>query len=225
MMNPIDYQVPTAPSRDRVLRPEPAQTFKSTAQDLLRARAPHLNLRCSLSERDESDPVRCAAELVQRGRLILDVSAADLEAAEATFGALHPTTWHFRNNLIEAQRSWEQLRAEVGTRILEAALELPALTSLTLGRSTNTGLEIVVILIGGQTYRPERVLGTELAPIQWRLTRLRPPLENGPYYICQLADGSTQCDCANWTFQISETEKVHTSRCKHVDALQSLGWV
>jgi hypothetical protein len=73
-----------------------------TLQDV-RLPAPHLNLRRSLSKRDESDPVRCAAELVQRGRLILDVSAADLEAAEAMFGAFHPTTWHFRNSLSEAQ--------------------------------------------------------------------------------------------------------------------------
>ena len=94
-----------------------------------------------------------------------------------------------------------------------------------LGESTSTGSEVVVILIGGRTYRPERVTGTELAPVQWRLTRLRPPLENGPYYICRLADGSTQCDCANWTYQIAETEKIRTSLCKHVEALHGLGWI
>ena len=100
-----------------------------------------------------------SVELVQRGRLILDVSAADLEAAEATFGAFHPTTWHFRNSLTEAQRSWERLRAELGTKVLEAALEQPPLTALTLGESTNTQPEVVVILIAGQTYRPQRVDG------------------------------------------------------------------
>jgi hypothetical protein len=224
MVNPIDRKSAAAPSRGRVLRPEPAQAPQSTLQDV-RLPAPHLDLRRSLSERDESDPVRCAAELVQRGRLILDVSAADLEAAEAIFGAFHPTTWHFRNSLGEAQRSWERLRAEVGIKMCEAALEMPPLTTLTLGESANTRSEVIVILIAGQTYRPERVGGTELAPIQWRLTRLRPPLENGPYYVCRLADGSTQCDCANWIYQIAETNRVRTSRCKHVEALHGLGWI
>jgi hypothetical protein len=224
MVNPIDRKGMAAPSRERVVRPEPAQASQSTLRDV-RLPAPHLNLRRSLSERDESDPVRCAAELVQRGRLILDVSSADLEAAETTFGAFHPTTWHFRNSLSEAQRSWERLQAEVGTKMCEAALELPPLTTLTLGESAKTRSEVIVILLAGQTYRPEQVGGTELAPIQWRLTRLRPPLENGPYYVCRLADGSTQCDCANWIYQIAETNRVRTSRCKHVEALHGLGWI
>ena len=69
---------------------------------------PHLPLRRPIRDRDETDPDRCAAELVQRGRLILDVSIADFEAAEAKFGAFHQTTWHFRNALSEAQASWER---------------------------------------------------------------------------------------------------------------------
>ena len=146
------------------------------------------------------------------------MSAADLEAAEATFGPFHPTTWHFRNSLNEAQRSWERLRAELGTKTLEAALEEPPLTALALDENRLIGLYRVscLILIAGQTYRPQRVAGTELAPVQWRLTRLRPPLENGPYYVCRLADGSTQCDCADWTYQIAETNRVRTARCKHL---------
>ena len=48
----------------------------------------------SLRERDESDPERRAVELAQRGRIILDVSIADLEAAEAVHGAFHPIAWH-----------------------------------------------------------------------------------------------------------------------------------
>ena len=36
-----------------------------------------------LRNRDASDPARRAVELAQRGRMILDVSAADLEAARA----------------------------------------------------------------------------------------------------------------------------------------------
>ena len=42
-----------------------------------------------LRDRDESDPERQAVELAQRGRMILDVSIADLEAAEAVHGAFH----------------------------------------------------------------------------------------------------------------------------------------
>ena len=177
------------------------------------------------TERYDPAATRCTMELVQRGRLILDVSAADLEAAESAFGAFHPTTWHFRNSLAEAQRSWEQLRAELGTRIVEMALEQPPLTTLVLRMPRHTQPEVVVILIAGQTYRPQQVTGTELAPIQWRLTRLRPPLEHGPYYVCRLANGLTQCDCADWTYQIAETTKEQTSRCKHQDALYALGWI
>ena len=178
-----------------------------------------------LHDRDKCYPDRCAVELVQRSRLILDVSATDLEAAEATFGAFHPTTWHFRNSLNEAQRSWERLRTELGTKAVEAALQEPPLTALALDESTNGQPSVVLILIVGQTYRPQRVAGTELAPVQWRLTRLRPPLENGPYYVCRLADGSTQCDCADWTYQITEIDKTLTSRCKHLIALTALGWI
>jgi len=178
-----------------------------------------------LRDRDESDPDRCAVELVQRGRLILDVSAADLEAAETTFGPFHPTTWHFRNSLNEARRSWERLRAELGTKALEAALDQPPLTTLTLGEPAHRKPHVVLLLIAGQTYRSQRVAGTELAPIQWRLTRLNPPLENGPYYVCRLADGSTQCDCADWTYQIAETDNARKTHCKHLAALAALGWI
>ncbi len=86
-----------------------------------------------LRDRDESDPVRQAVELAQRGRMILDVSIADLEAAEAVHGAFHPITWHFRNACNEARRSWERLRAELGTKTLESALNQPPLAVLTLG--------------------------------------------------------------------------------------------
>ena len=80
-----------------------------------------------------SDPARRVVELAQRGRMILDVSAADLEAAEAAFGPFHPTAWHFRNALNEARRSWDRLRAEFGGAALEAALNEPPLTILVLG--------------------------------------------------------------------------------------------
>src|SRR5438067_1314731 len=86
-----------------------------------------------LRDRDESDPARQAVELAQRGRMILDVSAADLEAAEAAYGPFHPTAWHFRNALNEARRSWDRLRAQYGGAALEAALNEPPLTFLALG--------------------------------------------------------------------------------------------
>ncbi len=183
----------------------------------------------SLRDRDESDPERRAVELAQRGWMILDVSLADLEAAEAAFGAFHPTAWHFRNACNEARRSWERLRAELGTKTLEAALNQPPLAVLTLGaddgRSTQETRRIFLIVIAAQTYCVERVAGTELAPIQWRMTRLHPPLEDGPYYACRLADGATQCDCAEWTYQIAENGDSRKTHCKHLAALAALCWI
>jgi len=224
MTNRSDRELTAALARRGPVRSEPAQVSRSTGKGVS-VPPPHLPLRRSLRDRDESDPDRCAVELVQRGRLIVDVSAADLEAAETTFGPFHPTTWHFRNSLNEARRSWERLRAELGTKALEAALDQPPLTPLTLGESANGMPHVVLILIAGQTYRSQQVTGTELAPVQWRLTRLNPPLENGPYYVCRLADGSTQCDCADWTYQIAETDNARKTHCKHLTALAALGWI
>jgi hypothetical protein len=182
-----------------------------------------------LRDRDESDPQRRAVELAQRGRMILDVSIADLEAAEAVHGAFHPITWHFRNACNEARRSWEQLRAELGTRTLEAALDHPPLVVLTLGEGAEGpergSARAVLIVIGGRTYCTQRVAGTELAPVQWRLTRPHPPLKHGPYYACRLADGATQCDCAEWTYQIAENGDSRKTHCKHIAALAALGWI
>ena len=136
---------------------------------------------------------RDQAELAQRSRLILDVSSADLEAAEAAFGAFHPTTSHFRDALNEARRAWEQMRAELGTKVVNAALSQPPMTTLMLGEESSGSPRFVLVLIDGNTYLTEQVPGTELAPIQWRLNRLIPPLEDGPYYLCRLANRSTQC--------------------------------
>jgi hypothetical protein len=224
MMNRSERKLVAAPTRGATVRPEPAPVLRSTSQGGL-VPPPHLTRQRLLHDRDECDPDRCAVELVQRGRLILDVSVADVEAAEAAFGAFHPTTWHFRNGLNEAQRSWERLKAELGAKTVAAALEELPLTTLALDEPTNGQPGVVLILIAGQTYRPQRVVGTDLAPVQWRLTRLRPPLENGPYYVCRLANGSTQCDCADWTYRIAETNDARAARCKHLAALAALGWI
>ncbi|MGO9913389.1 MAG: hypothetical protein ACLQIB_01560 [Isosphaeraceae bacterium] len=178
-----------------------------------------------LRDRDESDPYRSAVELAQRGRMIVDVATVDLEAAEAAFGPFHPTTWHFRNALNEARRSWERLRAELGTKAIDAALREPPLVVLTLARPADGSPRVVLVSIAGQTYRTEKVVGTEAAPIQWRLTRLLPPLDHGPYYVCRLADGLTQCDCADWIFQIAESVDCRKTHCKHLAALSALGWI
>jgi hypothetical protein len=157
--------------------------------------------------------------------MIVDVSAVDLEAAEAMLGLFHPTTWHFRNALNEARRSWERLRAELGTKTIEAALREPPLTVLTLSQPASGSPNILLVTIAGQTYNAERVPGTELAPIQWRLARLVPPLDHGPYYVCRLADGFLQCDCADWTYQKAACQSVAQAHCKHLAALAALDWI
>jgi hypothetical protein len=171
----------------------------------------------SIRHRDPEDPAFKAVELAQRGRMILDVATADLAAAEEHLGPFHETTWHFRNALAEARRSWDRLRAEFGTPALDAALAEPPLVTLQLGDHGATTL----ITIAGRTYRVERLEGTELAPMLWRLTRL-PLSEDGPYYVARLKDGSNRCDCAEWIYQIAEI--ADATPCKHLVALGALGW-
>ncbi len=177
----------------------------------------------SLLHRDPSDPVRRAVELAQRGRMILDVATVDLEAAEDTLGPTHPTAWHFRQALAEARRAWDRLRAEFGGAALEAAMDQSPVAVLTLGPARPDRPEVVLIPIAGRTFRAQRVEGTPLAPIQWRLTRLAPPLEHGPYFACRLRDGSFQCDCAEWLYR--EDAPTAPDPCKHLAALESLGWL
>jgi hypothetical protein len=167
------------------------------------------------------DPAWKSVELIQRGRMILDVAAADLEVSEAVHGPFHPTSWHFRHALMDARKSWDRLRAEFGGAALEAALDEPPLAILTIGSAADLPTAIL-IPIAGKTYRVERITGTEPAPIQWRLIRL-PSHDDGPYYACRLKDGTTQCDCAEWTYQVTEISRA--GGCKHLAALASLGWI
>ncbi len=195
-------------------------------------------LRVDLRNREPSDPIWQAVELSQRGRMILDVSAADLEASEAALGPFHATTWHFRNAWYEAQHSWDRLRAQLGGATLDAALDEPPITVLAIGPgSSSYGPDhsgrwplpdsqspVLLIPIAGRTYRVLRIKSTSLAPRICQLTRLRPPSGDGPYYSCRLHDGTTQCDCAEWSYH-PDDNTVSSPQCKHLTALAVLGWV
>ena len=190
----------------------------------METRRPLTQRQAPVRRLDPADPKWRAVELSQRGRMILDVSAADLEAAEAALGPFHPTTCHFREALAEAKRAWDRLRASLGGAAIEDALAEPPVTFLTLGEPGPGGDGAhVVIPIHGRTYHARRLPGTADAPTLWRVTRLRPPSEDGPYYACRLRDGSTQCDCAEWTYQAAEADP--PGFCKHLAALAALNWL
>ncbi len=173
--------------------------------------------------RDPTDPKWRAVELAQRGRMILDVATADLEAAEGSLGPFHPTSCHFRAALAEARRSWDRLRAEVGGAALEEALAEPPVTLLTLGDAGPGDIPpYVLVPIAGRTYHAKRLPDTPEAPILWRLARLLDP-DDGPYHACRLRDGTTQCDCAEWTYQIADLDPEGV--CKHLAALVALKWI
>lgn len=169
-------------------------------------------------------------ELVQRGRMIVDVATVDLAAAERALGPFHETTWHFRQALDDARRSWERLRAELGSRTLEQALAHPPVAPLTLDHPRVPRGEYVLVAIAGRTYRAQPVLGTEPAPVQWRLTALRHDGDDDgerhdPYYVVRLGDGRTQCDCAEWTYRVADRDEPEPVGCKHVVGLRALGWI
>lgn len=178
--------------------------------------------------------------------MVLDVTAADLKAAEEAYGPFHPTAWHFRTAWHEAMRSWDCLRARVGGATLEAALEEPPRVVLALGPGapgytpdpsgrwplpqpqppgpgSAPPAPVLLVPIAGKTYQVLRAAGGPLAPRIWRLTRMNPPLDDGPYYACRLHDHSTQCDCAEWAYG---PDAAHPRPlCKHLAALASLGWL
>jgi hypothetical protein len=156
-------------------------------------------------------------ERVQRARIRLDVAAVDLESAEQHLGPFHDTSCHFRDTLADARRAWDRLRAELGTPALDAALVAPPAALIELDRT-----EWWLVLIGGRTYGVEPVPATPLAPVLWRLVRL-PTHDDGPYYAARLRDGTTRCDCAEWTYQVADL--IDAPACKHLAALASLGWL
>ncbi len=184
-----------------------------------------------------TDTHRRRVALVQRGRMILDVTATDLQVATEVLGPFDPSTWHFRHALAEASQAWDRLEATLGSRALrEALLDRPS-TILRLDPSNSArraDLEnrepLLTIIIGGRTYAVQNVAGSPLAPVIWRLRRL-PDHEDGPYYVCRLSDGEYQCDCAAWWFREevnvpeSSTPTMPNSSCKHISSLRDLGWI
>ncbi len=168
--------------------------------------------------RDPSDPAFKAVELAQRGRMILDVTSADLEVAEERLGPFHETTWHSQR--WPSGAAWRDSPPPPADRRPLEALEEPPLTLLSLGESDNRDPQAVLLVISGATYAVQRVAGTALAPVLWRLFRI-PPSEEGPYYLARLHDGSTQCDCAEWTYQVADV--VGAPPCKHLAGLRAAG--
>ena len=161
-------------------------------------------------------------ERIQRGRIVLDVATVDLEMAEVILGPVHPTSWHFREARDDARRAWDRLRAEFGGEAVERALARPPRVVVPLRSEGDPHSLLMLIAIGGRTFGVRSIPGTDPAPIQWRLDRLLPPLEFGPYYACKLSDGTTQCDCAEWAYR---EDAPGFAPCKHLAALDALGWM
>lgn len=170
--------------------------------------------RARTRDRPQTDPTWKAVELVQRGRMIVDVATVDLQVAEARLGPFHPTALYFRQALAEAKDAWDRLRAVYGGAAMAAALEEPPATTLELGGSR----PMTLVPIRGRTYAIEQLPGTPDAPRLWRLTRLGEDDDDGPYYASRLADGTTRCDCAEWIYQFEGTPEL----CKHLAALVAL---
>ncbi len=164
----------------------------------------------------EGTPSR--VELIQRGRMLVDIAGAALTASEARLGPFHEETTRLRQTHDDARRAWDHLRAVLGTPALDAALSRPPLRPLALPGDPRARF----LLIAGATYRAERLAGSDLAPRLFHLRKL-PEHEDGPYHACRLRDGSTQCDCAEWFFHVLDMPDA--APCKHLDALSSLGWI
>ena len=175
---------------------------------------------CALLLNDES--AAQAIALAQRGRMILDIATADLEIAETRLGPFHETTWFFRNALAEARRAWDRLRADIGGAILEAASQALPKEVLAVGDDGRGNPRATFVPILGKTYRAEPIPGSPLAPILWRLTSLTDS-QDGPYYLSRLQDGSTRCDCAEWTYNVADVPDAPP--CKHLQALKALDWI
>jgi len=185
---------------------------------------------------DVDEPARRAVEVAQRGRILLDLATAELASAERRHGSFHEKTWARRRTLAEARGAWDRLRAEYGKTALEAALARPPVAVMTFGGSCGPGVlpRAVLLVIGGSTFRAQKVPGSVVAPTIWRLDRVPPadpsaladdPFALDPYHAVRLGDGSTRCDCGEWVFSVDGVEGHPTGLCKHLSALRALGWV
>lgn len=170
------------------------------------------------TRRDARTPAaRRDLERIQQARIRLDVATVDLQVAERQGGPFHPAACHFRDVLTEARRTWDRLRAELGSRALDSALKALPAALVELERT-----DWWLMLIGGETYGVEPVGPTVLAPALWRLVRLTSH-PDGPYYAARIADGTTCCDCAEWVYKVAD--QIDAPACKHLAALAWLGWI
>ncbi|WP_435015370.1 hypothetical protein TA3x_002908 [Tundrisphaera sp. TA3] len=165
---------------------------------------------------------RLLIDRVQRAKILLDVALADFEMAESTLGPGHASTWHYREALTQARTAWDRLRAEFGGAVLERELVQSPVAVIRLRDENRRPHRIRLITIQGRTYGVEPIPGSEAAPGLWRFQRLNPRLEFGPYYAARLADGTTQCDCAEWAYREDSPADIP---CKHIFALLHLGWL
>ncbi len=121
---------------------------------------------------------------------------------------------------MEMEAAWENLREEVGDDAIEQALGFHPISFVTLDDSHTRCL----VSVYGHTYLCEQAEGTALAQIQWRMGRVETAEGyTGPYFACRLADGTMQCDCADWTYRVALSPSATVAHCKHLRALASLG--
>jgi hypothetical protein len=86
---------------------------------------------------------------------------------------------------------------------------------------------MLILAIGDKQYDASRVDEHSVeVPVIWCLAPLdSPPLDDpdidgigDPYYVCRFADGTIQCDCADFAFGDKPV-------CKHWRALAGLGLI
>jgi hypothetical protein len=164
---------------------------------------------------------RSTIERIQRLRAILDLSELDLQAIEAQLGPFAESTWGHRRVLADARRAWGRLSLGLGPDIVARSLASPPAAVVRVGNPKRGAAALVV---GGRTYLAMRVFDPPpLVRTMWRVLPVTLDTRDEPYYVTRLRDGSSRCDCADWYFRIAEQPQEGT--CKHIAALDSLGWL
>lgn len=120
-----------------------------------------------------------------------------------------------RKTTEEVATIWARLWSEFGEDVLQVALDCQPIKAVEMDSGAT------LILIDGITYKCEHAHGTRLAEIQWRLTKL----DGDAYFACRLANGTLQCDCADWQFRVADATGAQVTHCKHLRALASLGLI